>query len=175
MGKGFTLIELLAVIAILGVLTALVFGLTRGVSQRGAIARAQSELTAISQALEEYKLMYGDYPQTDRPPRLYQALNGTLGPTMNLIPSGEQRGFIEDHSKFTLHADDPESVPNYFEDPWGNPYQYYYKHAGANSWERFGFLLFSQGPDGEHSPPPATGYINVDHPDNTDNIFHDRN
>src|SRR5581483_334882 len=34
-----------------------------GVKQRAAIARAKAELGALAAALEEYKRLYGDYPQ----------------------------------------------------------------------------------------------------------------
>lgn len=51
----------------------------------------------------------------------------------------------------------------YLIDPWGNPYIYLYKNPGASStWERFGYILFSCGPDGKASSvgiDEATGEI----------------
>ncbi|MBC7366064.1 MAG: prepilin-type N-terminal cleavage/methylation domain-containing protein [Undibacterium sp.] len=61
---AFSLIELLVVIAIVAILFSLTFGLVRGSRQRAALARAKAELSTLVQALEAYKLHYGDYPQT---------------------------------------------------------------------------------------------------------------
>jgi prepilin-type N-terminal cleavage/methylation domain-containing protein len=62
-GRAFTLIELLTVIAIIGVLAALTFGVSRGVFQQSRINRAKAELGSLGSALEEYKKYYGDYPR----------------------------------------------------------------------------------------------------------------
>lgn len=61
---GFTLVELLSVIAIVGVLSGITFAVTRTVSERGKITRAQAELAEIASALEEYRRYFGDYPRT---------------------------------------------------------------------------------------------------------------
>ena len=56
------------------------------------------------------------------------------------------------------------SVANAFLDAWGNRYIYYYKPAPivgrpvTNQWQLPGFLLYSAGPDGQHTAPnPNTG------------------
>ena len=61
--RAFTLIELLTVIAIIAILAAITFGVIKGVNERAAISQAKAELSSIAQALEAYKLQYGDYPQ----------------------------------------------------------------------------------------------------------------
>lgn len=129
--QAFTLIELLAVIAIIGVLAGITFGVVDGVRKRAAISRAKSELAILAQALEGYKRQYGDYPMvqasvesnedatvipasplvTDRAYFLYQALAGYMGPTRiplqrEVSMGGAMRNkygksFI-DSSKFTL-------------------------------------------------------------------------
>ncbi len=60
--RGFTLVELLVVIAIIGILAGLtIVGI--GAARRAATAGKMSmETTQLSQAVEEYKLKYGDYP-----------------------------------------------------------------------------------------------------------------
>jgi prepilin-type N-terminal cleavage/methylation domain-containing protein len=67
-GKGgvraFTLIELLTVIAVIAILTTIGLAAMRGARERANIARARSELVALATALEEFKRLYGDYPQT---------------------------------------------------------------------------------------------------------------
>lgn len=61
---AFTLIELLTVVAVIAILTTLGIGSVRGAKERANIARARSELVALVTALEEFKRLYGDYPQT---------------------------------------------------------------------------------------------------------------
>jgi prepilin-type N-terminal cleavage/methylation domain-containing protein len=63
-GRAFTLIELLTVMAVIAILTAIGLGSIRGVKERANIARARTELAALVTALEEFKRLYGDYPQT---------------------------------------------------------------------------------------------------------------
>ena len=60
--KAFTLIELITVIAIIGVLAGITFGVVRGVGDQAKINRATSELAALGAAMEGYKHYYGDYP-----------------------------------------------------------------------------------------------------------------
>ncbi len=50
-------------------------------------------------------------------------------------------------------------IASSFRDPWGNRYLYYYKQAPqagrppANTWRPAGFVLYSSGPDGQHTAP----------------------
>ena len=59
---AFTLIELLAVVSVIVILTGITFGISKGVMNQQARAKAKAELAMIAQALEEFKLTYGDYP-----------------------------------------------------------------------------------------------------------------
>jgi prepilin-type N-terminal cleavage/methylation domain-containing protein len=61
---AFTLIELLTVMAIIAMLAGFGVNAMIGAKQRAAIARTKAELAHLSQALEDYKRHYGDYPQT---------------------------------------------------------------------------------------------------------------
>jgi prepilin-type N-terminal cleavage/methylation domain-containing protein len=63
-GGGFTLLELLTVIAVIALLCAFTMGAIRGAKERANIARARADLAALVAALEQFKRMYGDYPQT---------------------------------------------------------------------------------------------------------------
>ena len=60
--KGFTLIELLIVIAIIGVLAALLMANFVGVRQRGRDAQRKSDLRQIQSALELYRADESSYP-----------------------------------------------------------------------------------------------------------------
>ncbi|HVU08761.1 MAG TPA: type II secretion system protein [Verrucomicrobiae bacterium] len=59
---AFTLIELLTVIAVIGVLAALLFPAFATVKKHALIQRAQTEMGKIEAALESYKSAYGFYP-----------------------------------------------------------------------------------------------------------------
>jgi prepilin-type N-terminal cleavage/methylation domain-containing protein len=61
--RGFTLVELLTSIAVIAILSAFAIGAVRGAKERTNIARARGELAALVTALEEFKRIYGDYPQ----------------------------------------------------------------------------------------------------------------
>jgi len=60
---AFTLIELLVVIAIIIVLVGLILATVGYVQKKGARARAESEIAAMSAALESYKADNGIYPR----------------------------------------------------------------------------------------------------------------
>jgi prepilin-type N-terminal cleavage/methylation domain-containing protein len=149
------LIELLTVIAIIGILAAITFGVVKGVQERAAISQCRTELAALVAALETYKQQYGDYPQagagtwtglTTNETKLLQALVGRRGPTGAAITG---KLFI-DVAKFSLSSSsDPLVVANQdtvkFQDPWGRDYFYFYKSAG---WAAPSFTLLSTGPDG---------------------------
>jgi prepilin-type N-terminal cleavage/methylation domain-containing protein len=97
---GFTLIELLTVMAVVALLATISIGAVRGAKERANIARARTELAALATALEEFRRLYGDYPQTGEfpqapvlPPavatgpgmqtaqaKLFNALTGVFGP-----------------------------------------------------------------------------------------------
>lgn len=197
--SGFTLIELLMVIAVILILAGITFGISRGVQNAQARAKAKAELSMIAQALEQFKLTYGDYPWIAGDPTedanadangnaLLEALTGwkvlsASGGTPELqdvaADDGPKQSFI-DPTKLTTNTDYPSGKPSNirFLDPWGKPYAYVYgKTAGGGTWQNFGYILFSLGADGEHERTgfeAATGIIDpatYRTGKNTDNIF----
>lgn len=148
--KAFTLIELLTVIAIIGILAAITFGVVKGVQERAAVQQARVELAALTTALEAYKRHYGDYPRVTTTTadtgalQLFQALNGQRGPTGATLDP-RQKAFL-DLGLFTL--EDPAAAvaaDNRLIDPWGRAYRYLYNPADS-SWDKRPYLLFSLGP-----------------------------
>ncbi len=61
---GFTLLEVLTSIAVIAILVTISIGAIRGVVERSKIARTRGELAALVTALEQFRRLYGDYPQT---------------------------------------------------------------------------------------------------------------
>jgi len=189
--SGFTLIELLTVMGIIVILTGIVIGVQRGVSSQQDSARARSEMHAIANALEAFKLQYGDYPwqsadsDTARAEELFDFLTGEKiiqndgSGNVVVLSAGEEDvpanlpNFI-DVSK--MNVDDP-TDPTMFVDPWGTPYHYFYIPTGStnnkDSWVNPGFILLSSGRDGLHVEATGVNYNTGAIPSNADDYYID--
>jgi general secretion pathway protein G len=109
--SAFTLIELLVVIAIIAILAGLTLSTLGYVNTKGAESRAQSEIAALSAALESYKIDLGAFPSNNISV-LYTELTGRGTVNSNKI-------YLEPSASITTNV---ESGP--FIDPWGSPYGY---------------------------------------------------
>ena len=118
---GFTLIEVMVVIVILGIMAALVVPNLVGRQDQAQVTAARSDIAAIGNALDLYRLDNNAYPSTE------QGLEALVEK-----PSGfpEPRNWRSPYLRKKLP-----------EDPWGNPYQYLSSDQG--------FELFSYGADGQ--------------------------
>ncbi|MGJ8652261.1 MAG: type IV pilin protein [Opitutaceae bacterium] len=171
--SGFTLIELLMVIAIMVILASITFGIARGVYNAQARSTAKAELATIAQAIEQFKLTYGDYPWHDSSTGSYPKTSGEVTNTMlmyaltgRMTMERQSDGTVKmtlvnknlndatvkknpsfiDPTKFTTSG--TEISPEAFLDPWGKPYKYWYKWSNTpDDWEVFGYHLYSTGPD----------------------------
>ncbi len=185
--QGFTLIELLMVIAVILILAGITFGISRGVQNAQARAKAKAELATIAQALEQFKSTYGDYPwvgattSNTNANDLVRALTGwTTLDSSGLVDldtsNGPKKSFL-DPTKLGLSDFPATGEPGatlYFVDPWGNNYVYAYKTGASSSWDSFGYVLFSEGADGASETLPSNGVINQAWRDQTksiDNIY----
>jgi len=101
---GFTLIEVLVVVAILGILAAIVVPRIMDRPDEAKRVAAKADIGAIVQALKLYRLDNGFYPSTD------QGLAALAQrPTTQPVPNNwKQGGYLE-------------RLPR---DPWGGDYQY---------------------------------------------------
>ena len=188
--QGFTLIELLMVITVILILAGITFGISRGVQNAQARTKARAELATISQAIEQFKSRYGDYPwhqgsggdSTDNNKMLLYALTGRMvladpSPTDNsteiaAIEITDQAQidknpkFLDD-SKFST-TKIGQSSTNLL-DPWGNPYIYWYKWDNSpDAWDVFGYHLYSTGPKGSSANTAIKAKIN-----NSSGVFDD--
>lgn len=111
---AFTLIELLVVIAIIAILAGLTLAAVGGVQQKAARSRAESEIAALSAAIDSYKLDTGGYPPMDA------STNTTAGVYSTLCPTGGSKVYFEPTAGMVY----TNATPNYFVDPWGAPYKY---------------------------------------------------
>ena len=102
--RGFTLIEIVIAVAILAVLAAVVMPRVIGRVDEARVARAKSDVQALSTALNLYKLDNFNYPSTEQGLDALVAQPGGQPEARNW----KQGGYIE-------------RLPT---DPWGNDYQY---------------------------------------------------
>jgi general secretion pathway protein G len=114
---GFTLIELLVVIAVVAILAGLTLAAMGGIQKRGARAKAESEIQALSAAIEEYRRDLGAFPSSNT---LYAELT-TDGATTNT-----NKVYFEPPPGI-VGTNGP---TKFFQDPWGAAYQYTTNAAG---------------------------------------------
>jgi prepilin-type N-terminal cleavage/methylation domain-containing protein len=165
---GFTLLELLIAMSIVAALCATVLGLGRRATDVGYIARAKTELAALSTALDEYQRICGDYPRTNDAARVLQSLIGRRGPRDEVTVV---RSLIET-ARFTVgdHLDPFADSSAVLVDPWGRAYRYVYKTQSP--WSNSSCVLYSIGPDGRDSPGLlAGGFIDSAPAANADNLY----
>jgi general secretion pathway protein G len=121
--RGFTLIEIMVVIAILGILAALIVPKIMSRPDEARRVAAKQDIGTIMQALNLYRLDNGRYPTGD------QGLHALVEkPSTDPVPNNwKDGGYLE-------------RLPN---DPWGNVYQY------LNPGVHGEIDVFSDGPDGK--------------------------
>jgi prepilin-type N-terminal cleavage/methylation domain-containing protein len=142
---GFTLVELLVVIAIIIVLAGLILSTAGYVQRKGARARAETEIAAMSAAIESYKADNGIYPRdnttnqytdtldarqnTDPTQTVYQNASLYLYNTLFGATNGSRTPDVGARSYFTFKANqlspsDETQPVAFIRDPFGNSYGY---------------------------------------------------
>ena len=129
---GFTIVELITVIAIIAILAALVLSTAGYIQKKGASSRAETEIAALTVALENYKADNGDYPHgtnanTNNPPTNNTFLLTSLMPTNGKV-------YFEFNKSMT-------NAGGNVIDPFGENYGYQYpgdaNRSGANFFDLF--------------------------------------
>jgi len=127
--RGFTLIEIMVVVAIMGILAALIVPKVVGRSDEARVTAARQDIGTLMQALQLYRLDNQRYPANE------QGLGALVQrPTSEpMPPNWKAGGYLE-------------RLPR---DPWGNPYQYLQPGVHGE------IDVFSLGADGK---PGGSGF-----------------
>src|SRR5437016_3168684 len=148
LSAAFTLIELIVVTTVIIILTGLVLSTVGYVQKKGARARAETEIAAMSAALESYKADNGIYPrnsdtdslnaQTSGNPTTYQAASLYLYNSLFGTTSGSRTPNTGARSYFVfkpnmLSPDDQTQNVQYIRDPFGNSYGYSTANQAASA------------------------------------------
>ena len=132
--KGFTLVELMVVIAVIGVLTAIVTPQIGGIIGKAKIAAAKAETQSIMLGIVSYKDDIGRYPGVDR--------GGCTGYYSYYYGDAEQlNSYLMASGKFYLSK-------RMGLDPWGRGY-FYHTYTCVNPY--VDVVFYSPGPDGASS------------------------
>jgi prepilin-type N-terminal cleavage/methylation domain-containing protein len=174
-GSGMTIIELLVVIMIILILAGLILNVSSYVQNKGARARAETEIAAMSAALESYKADNGIYPRDPNTTDLldprttfsssnYQAsslyLYNQLAGATNGSRSPTNRSYMS-FKPNQLYPKNQSQPVTYIADPWGNSYGYstiQNANPGANKGYNPTFDIWSTGiptPTPTVSPTPT--------------------
>ena len=120
--RGLTLIEIMVVVAILGLLAAMIVPNVIGQGEKAKVDIARANMSSIANALKMYKLDNNDYPTTE------EGLEALVE-----RPSSAEEGEYNPSGYL-------DKVP---EDPWGNEYVYISPGTDGSP-----FDLYSLGADG---------------------------
>ncbi|MDD2342136.1 MAG: type II secretion system major pseudopilin GspG [Tolumonas sp.] len=134
--SGFTLLEIMVVIVILGILASLIVPNLMGNKDQADHQKAVSDIVALENALDMYKLDNSRYPTTD------QGLNALITkPDSEPAPRNyKEGGYIK-------------RLPS---DPWQGEYQL------LSPGEHGSIDVFSMGPDGQAGTDDDIGNWNLD-------------
>lgn len=133
--RGFTLLEVMVVIVILGILASMVVPNLMGNKDKADQQKAVSDIVALENALDMYKLDNSVYPTTD------QGLDALVQKPSS---SPEPRNYRDDGY-----------VKRLPQDPWRN--EYLLLSPGENS----KLDIFSAGPDGQPGTEDDIGNWNL--------------
>ena len=140
--NAFTLIELIVVVGIISVLAGLVLSTVGYARKKGALARAETEIAAMSAALENYKsdnAIYPAYSGSTGAHALYQGLSGdgndAIGGTTAStgIPGSSGKSYMT--LKPNMLTPNPPDATTRVIDPFGSDYNY--RAPGTNNTATF--------------------------------------
>ena len=152
---GFTLVEIMVVLFIIMILSGLIVGGAKYALTKAARSRAEAEIAAMENALENYKIDNGVYPTT--PPGRPTDANGPAyanSPTLHKALAGGP-GYPKTYLTFKPNQIQVISpAETNVVDPFGKPYNYYCTQPlQPDQMNSVTFDLWSYGPDNADSTP----------------------
>lgn len=120
--RAFTLIELLIVIAIIGILMALLFPAVNGAIDAARKAQAKNDVTQIATAVTAYETEYGKLPLTTEG---IQDVNKDLVETLMAVntDNNPRRIVFIEIGQHKLNSKSGTNSSRNFVDPWGGQYK----------------------------------------------------
>ena len=132
--QGFTLIEIMVVVVIIGLLAAVIIPNVFSRVEDARVAKARTDIQALTTALTMYRLDNFKYPSTDQ--GLSALVERPADPSLRNWRAG---GYVSQGS---------------LKDPWGNDYQYVFPGTHGRD-----FDLFSLGPNGQEGGGDSNSVI----------------
>ena len=173
---AFTLIELLTVVAIIGILAALIFPAIKKALEKAEITKATTEVNAIETAWKAYFNEYGKWPCSPSSP--FACLSGSgpqngpedgTGVIFDHAFVSLMQGRTVDDAPYQAAQDNPKGVSflnisaksikggNYI-DPWGQPYRMKFDldydnivKTNSSGGVTNTVMVWSYGPDGQNN------------------------
>jgi type II secretory pathway pseudopilin PulG len=176
-----TIIELLVVIIIIFILAGLVLSISSYVQNKGTRARAETEIAAMSAALESYKADNGIYPRNSDTDNIDARINLAPAPSpspnaytsasfylysqlsgldQNQQPVAGMKSYFTFRPQMLGHPTGNTTTVTYIRDPFGNSYGYSTANQGSSSaGYNPTFDLWSAGSTASPTPTPPTAWI----------------
>ncbi len=178
---AMTIIELLVVIIIIFILAGLVLSISSYVQNKGARARAETEIAAMAAALESYKADNGIYPRNSDTDNIDARINLAPAPSpspnaytsasfylysqlsgldQNQQPVAGMKSYFTFRPQMVGHPTGNTTTVTYIRDPFGNSYGYSTANQGSSSaGYNPTFDLWSAGSTVSPTPTPPAGWI----------------